>query len=350
MTLRTGLTTGTCAAAAARAAALALCGEDPPSSVEIDLPTGQSVSLPILRVELHDNRATAVVRKDAGDDPDVTHNLEIHATLWFADAGDIAFLAGEGVGIITKPGLQLPPGEPAINPTPRQMIRSAVRSVTSWPLCIQISIPNGRSIAASTFNPRLGIEGGLSILGTTGIVRPYCRCALHDALQCTLNVAAACDITAPVLVPGNIGAAAVRKQFHLRDEQLIEAGNEWAFLLDRLPAHPFRSILIAGHPGKLAKFLANEWDTHSSRSASALAPAAALYEQLFSHPAPATPTVEGLFASLDDSARRQLGDSLAAAIRRSAEVRLSNHLPVAIYLVNMSHACIGAAGDFSPWQ
>ena len=146
----------------------------------------------------------------------------------------LPFVAGEGVGTVTKPGLQVPPGEPAINPVPRQMILAAIRDVTARGVRVEISLPGGREIAAKTFNPRLGIEGGLSILGTTGIVRPYCTRALQDALKCTLDVAAACGVTAPVLVPGNIGASAARRHFSLREEQVIEAGNEWGFVLDLL--------------------------------------------------------------------------------------------------------------------
>ena len=119
----------------------------------------------------------------------------------------VTFVAGEGVGTVTKPGLQVPPGEPAINPIPRRMIVAAVREITARGVRVEISLPGGREIAAKTFNPRLGIEGGLSILGTTGIVRPYCTRAVRDALTCALDVAAACGVTAPVLVPGNIGAA-----------------------------------------------------------------------------------------------------------------------------------------------
>ncbi len=254
--------------------------------------------MPILYVQSHlDPKAvTAAVRKDAGDDPDVTHGLEVRVRLSWNDeaAGQasnlsaptaagclchqknstqagclrygVKFVAGEGVGTVTKPGLQVPPGEPAINPVPRQMIVAAIREITARGVRVEISVPGGREIAAKTFNPRLGIEGGLSILGTTGIVRPYCTRALQDALKCALDVAAACRVTAPVLVPGNIGARAARRHFSLREEQVIEAGNEWGFVLDLLSRHAFRAVMLLGHPGKLAKLAAGHWDTHSSRS------------------------------------------------------------------------------------
>ncbi len=209
------------------------------------------------------------MRKDAGDDPDVTDGLEVRVTLSWDDAAEATFVAGEGVGTVTKPGLQVPPGEPAINPVPRQMILDAIRDVTPRGVRVEISVPGGREIAAKTFNPRLGIVGGLSILGTTGIVRPYCTRALHDALRCTLDVAAACQVTAPVLVPGNVGARAARRHFSLRDEQLIEVGNAWGFIVDLLAQRAFSAVLLAGHPGKLAKLAAGQWDTHSARSSQA---------------------------------------------------------------------------------
>ena len=236
MSLRSGLTTGTCAAAAAKAAVLVLTGGAPPHEVELNLPSGQPVRVPILQVVPRDDgaAATAAVRKDAGDDPDATHGLEIFVTVSWAEGTDVAFVAGEGVGTVTKPGLQIPPGQPAINPVPRQMITAAIRAITPRGVCVQIAIPGGREVANRTFNPRLGIVGGLSILGTTGVVRPYCVSALRDALKCSLDVAAACGVTAVVFVPGNIGARAARRHFALRDEQLIEVGNEWGFLLDEV--------------------------------------------------------------------------------------------------------------------
>ncbi len=247
MSLRTGITTGTCAAAAARAAATVLAGLAPPAEVPVELPDGRTIVVPVLRSgvslpvppgrlhplvpdgtpiaelsgppaaprpplppgdgEISAPAATAAVRKDAGDDPDVTGGLEIVATVSWNDGSEVTFSAGEGVGTVTKPGLQVPPGQPAINPVPRRMIVAAVRQVTPRGLHVEIAIPGGGEIAARTFNPRLGIARGLSILGTTGIVRPYCTRALHDALRCALDVAAACGKTAPVLVPGAIGAA-----------------------------------------------------------------------------------------------------------------------------------------------
>ena len=136
------------------------------------------------------------------------------------------------MGTVTKPGLAIPPGEPAINPVPRRMIREAVREVTPRGVRVTISIPGGGELARKTFNPRIGIVGGLSILGTTGIVRPFSCSALRESLRCALNVAAAAGIRAPVLVPGHIGERAARAHFRVADEQVVEVGNEWGFVLD----------------------------------------------------------------------------------------------------------------------
>jgi len=350
MTLRTGLTTGTCAAAAAKAAASVLVGWPAPASAEVSLPSGQMVSIPVLgawRNESVDS-ATAAVRKDAGDDADVTHAAEVRATVSWNDTDDITFAAGEGVGIVTKPGLQVPPGEPAINPVPRRMIAAAVREVTQRGVRVEIAIPGGAELAGRTFNPRLGIVGGLSILGTTGIVRPHCRRAMLDALKCTLDVARACGVTAPVLVPGNIGARAARQLGTLRDEQVVEVGNEWGYVLEMLSGYDFQAVMLLGHPGKLAKLAAGHWDTHSSRSPPATDYLDRLCRQTLLHPAPECPTVEGMFAALPAPERTRLAAVLAERI--GTAVVAEKGLPsVAICLVDMAGRRLGTWGDFSRW-
>jgi cobalt-precorrin-5B (C1)-methyltransferase len=352
MTLRCGITTGTCAAAAAKAATLVLAGRPTPSEVELRLPSGEPIGVPILRVEPQPERhaVRAAVCKDAGDDPDVTNAMEVHATVAWATQEGVSYVAGEGVGIVTKPGLQVPPGEPAINPVPRRMIADAIRQVTARGVRVEISIPGGQEVARRTFNPRLGIEGGLSILGTTGIVRPYCLAALHDALNCALDVAQACGVRALVLVPGNIGVRAARDHFALGEEQIVEVGNEWAFVLDRLAAHAFEALLVLGHPGKLAKLAAGEWDTHSARSQPAVAMLRRLCLDTFHHPSPDTPTTDGLLAALDASERRHLADTLAQRVCDAVRARTENRRPVAVMLVNMAGDCLGTAGDLTPWR
>jgi cobalt-precorrin-5B (C1)-methyltransferase len=352
MSLRSGITTGACAAAAAKAAAAVLAGGPAPGEVDLRLPSGQSIRLPILYVESRENppAVTAAVRKDAGDDPDVTDGLEVRATLCWDDATVVTFIAGEGVGTVTKPGLQVPPGEPAINPVPRQMILGAIREVTRRGVRVEISVPGGREIAAKTFNPRLGIVGGLSILGTTGIVRPYCTRALHEALRCALDVAAACQVTAPVLVPGNVGARAARRHFSLRDEQLVEVGNAWGFVVGLLPERTFSAVLLLGHPGKLAKLAAQEWDTHSARSSQATQYLGRLCPEVLQHPAPESTTAEGMFAALPAEERKTLADELARRVRAAVANRVGSRLAASVFLVNMAGECLGSDGDLAPWR
>ncbi|MGO8690736.1 MAG: cobalt-precorrin-5B (C(1))-methyltransferase CbiD [Thermoguttaceae bacterium] len=399
MKLRSGITTGACAAAAAKAAATVLAGGAAPAAVDILLPGGETIRVPVASAAIAaDGRAVAAVRKDAGDDPDVTDGLDVVARLAWSGGDEVTFAAGDGVGTVTKPGLQVPPGEPAINPVPRRMIAAAVREVTTRGVRVEIAIPGGREIARRTFNPRLGIAGGLSILGTTGIVRPYCTRALHEALRCALDVAAACGVRAPVLVPGNIGAKAARGHFSLAEEQLVEVGNAWGFLLDLLAERArghsvFDAVLLLGHPGKLAKLALGQWDTHSSRSPTATPLVARLHQEVLGRPAAESPTVEGIFAALEPTEKTLLAQRLAGDVQRAVVRRLSplpsgegqgvrasrdrpneetvsrpnrphpnplraptegwsgeGTMSVAVFLVDMAGDCLGTAGDLTPWR
>jgi cobalt-precorrin-5B (C1)-methyltransferase len=348
--LRGGYTTGCCAAAAAKAAVLALHGVAASESVEVSLPDGERVGFPVVSSRRNSACAEAVVRKFAGDDPDVTDEACIAAAVEFIGGDEIVFAAGEGVGTVTKPGLALPPGEPAINPAPRQMIRRAVREVTDRGLRVTISIPGGRELAKRTFNPRLGIEGGLSVLGTTGRVRPFSVPALCDALRCALDVAQACGIVAPVLVPGNIGEHAARRHFALRAEQVIQVSNQWGYMLDRAREHAFERWLIVGHPGKLAKLVLGEWDTHSSHSASAVPLVTRLASSTLNLCVPESATVEGILEGLVAEQRAQLANQLAADIRRAIGDRVGVQQELAVVLINLAGDLIGSHGELSPWR
>ena len=346
--LRTGFTTGACAAAAAKAAAMKLCGAGDVAAVEIPFPDGTRMSFPVLYARSAGSGSEAAVRKFAGDDPDVTDGSLVVAAVAFAPGADVAFAAAEGVGTVTKPGLQIAPGEPAINPGPRKMIREAVREVTGDGVRVTISIPGGRELAARTFNPRLGVEGGLSILGTTGRVRPFSVPALRDALACALDVAWACGVRAPVLVPGNIGERAARRHFALTAEQVIHVSNEWGFMLERVALGSWDRLLVVGHPGKLAKLAEGQWDTHSSRSRAAGGAVARVASSLGIALSLDSRTVEGIFQSLDKPAGERLGSALAAEVRRAIQARQPH--PVAVALVNMNGDLLGADGEVSSWR
>lgn len=357
--LRSGITTGACAAAGAKAAAMMLAGKASPGEVSITLGDGRQAEIPLVFARLIDGgqKAMASVVKDAGDDPDVTNGLEVVVTLWPAEGGETVFLAGEGVGSVTKPGLQIPPGQPAINPGPRRMIMAAIAEVTAQAMCVQVAIPGGVEVAAKTYNPRLGIVGGLSVLGTTGIVRPYCKKAMLDSLRCSLDVAAACGVRAPVLAPGNIGAKAACRHFRLADEQVIEVGNEWGFMAEALRGYAFGAIMACGHPGKLAKLAAGDWDTHSSRSDSASRYVGALAQEVLGQTFPEAATTEGVFQLLEPAQSRRVGDELARRVRVALGERIGNgqagETPatpsVAVMLVDMAGGELGRDGEFSPW-
>ena len=347
--LRTGYTTGACAAAAAKAAATLLCRGTAPAEVSITLPDGSCPSFTLVYHRRIGQGCEAAVRKDAGDDPDVTDKACIVATVEFVDGDEILFSAGEGVGTVTKPGLSVPPGEPAINPAPRQMIRNAVREITDRAVRVTISVPGGRELAARTFNPRLGVVSGISIIGTTGHVRPFSSSALQDALKCSLDVAAANGVRMPVLVPGNIGERAARQNFHLGPDDVIQVSNQWGFMLEQTAQRGFTRFMVVGHPGKLAKLTEGHWDTHSSQSPSAVPIVARLAVATLSRQLPESATVEGIFESLSAGEQRALADALAAKIRSAICERLGSKCEIAVVLINLTGKILGEDGDVTPW-
>ena len=270
--LRKGWTTGACAAAAARAAYEALLTGRFPDPVTIVLPGGQHPSFTLAQRDLGEGRATAGVRKDAGDDPDVTHGALILATVERGVVGSgIVFKAGEGVGTVTRAGLQVPPGEPAINPGPRGMIARAIHDAAdhcggSGDVTVTVSIPGGAALAEKTLNARLGIVGGLSILGTTGIVVPYSCAAWIHSIHRGIDVARAAGLTHLAAATGSTSEAAVKTLYDLPDMALLDMGDFVGGTLKYLRRHPVPWLTIAGGFGKLAKLAAGHLDLHSGRS------------------------------------------------------------------------------------
>lgn len=345
---RAGLSTGSCAAASTKAAAQVLATGESPAEVTIGLPDGSREKLAISFARRCAQGAQAQVIKDGGDDPDVTHRCRIVASVSWAEPGNaITFRAGEGVGTVTRPGLSIPPSEPAINPVPRQMIHNAVREITDRGVVVTIAVPGGVEIAAKTFNPRLGIIGGISILGTSGRVRPFSTPAMREAIRCLFQVARCGGVDAPILVPGRIGERASKKRLRVRDLQLIEVGNEWGFALDAAKALAFNQLLLVGHPGKLAKLAQGHFNTHSSNSPSALPGLKLRAELLAKRSMAETPTVQGLFCYLSADEKKCLANDVATRIARVAGERAS--LPVSVLLVDMEGNILGGAGDLSPW-
>ena len=267
--LKRGWTTGTCATAATRAAYEALITGECPDPVDVRLPNGARVSFAIAVFEALNGGATAGIAKDAGDDPDVTHGALVKATVRAGRPGSgVTFLAGEGVGTVTKPGLPLPPGEPAINPVPREMMRTAIREVmenfgASGDVTIELSIPGGQALAARTLNARLGIVGGLSILGTTGIVVPYSCAAWIHSIYRGIDVARASGLKHIAGSTGSTSEMAVQKLHGLSETALIDMGDFVGGMLKYAKRHPVPRITIAGGFAKMTKLGQGLLDLHS---------------------------------------------------------------------------------------
>ena len=348
--LREGYTTGTCAAVAAKAATTLLAGNVLPDAVEVSLPGGKRISLPLEDYSLDGGVAMAVVKKFAGDDPDITDGVHIVAAVSWGSSNGVTFVAGEGVGRVTKKGLQIPPGEPAINPVPREMIKKAVREVTDKPLKVTLSIPGGTELAKKTFNPRLGIVNGLSLLGTSGIVRPYSHPAIQESLKCTLDVAVASGIDRVIFTAGNIGTRSALKQLGVSPEQVIEVSNEWGFMLDTASKKNIRALLAMGHPGKLAKLIVGDFDTHSSRSQSALPVVLSVAEEVLGLKNSDSVTVEGIFTALEKSDRQRLGNELSKRIGEAIFNRVNKKFEISVAIVDMQGDIIGSSGKLALWK
>ena len=266
--MRFGYTTGSCATAAAKAAAIGLFTGNIPDEVEIDTPASVKLRLKIHHRRLSADETACAVQKDAGDDPDVTNGCYVHAKVMRNFAQTIEIDGGEGVGRVTKPGLQVPVGHAAINPVPRRMIEGAVKEVigNGCGLKIVISVPDGKALGEKTFNPKLGIIGGISIIGTTGIVRPMSEDAFKTSLLCGLDIAKGIGYETVVLVPGSLGERSTLNLFNIPKDQVIQISNFVGFMLTAAGQRNFKRIILAGHPGKLAKLLRGDFQTHSAVS------------------------------------------------------------------------------------
>jgi cobalt-precorrin-5B (C1)-methyltransferase len=282
--LRRGWTTGTCATAAAKAAYAALLTGEFPDPVEVTLPRGGRPAFALATTALADGSATAGVVKDAGDDPDVTHGALILATVRRGTPGSgVSFKAGEGVGTVTRAGLPVPPGEPAINPVPRQMLSAAIAEVAMangdpGDVEVEIAIPGGEALAAKTMNGRLGIVGGLSILGTTGIVIPYSCSSWIQAIRSGIDVARAAGLTHVAGATGAESEKAVQRMYGLPEIALIDMGDFVGGMLKYLRSHPVPLVTIAGGVGKMTKLAQGLLDLHSKRGSVDLAVLAKLAE------------------------------------------------------------------------
>jgi cobalt-precorrin-5B (C1)-methyltransferase len=275
-TLRVGFSTGSAAAAAAQGALRELLGLPCSETVEVNLPGGASLTIPLLSHGRQGSRGEALVVKDAGDDPDATHGAQIGARVRFSGAGSretVVLRGGEGVGRVTKPGLPVAVGEPAINPVPRRMLHQALAAVwqesgENRPLQVEVEVfvPKGEEIARHTLNPRLGILGGISILGTTGLVRPFSHDAYRATIASALKVARALGLTSAVLTTGGKSEEYLRDHLpHLPEEAFVQMGDYVRFAIRAAVNLGFTRLTVGAFFGKAVKMAQGFGHTHASR-------------------------------------------------------------------------------------
>jgi len=353
--LRRGWTTGACATAATKSAVTQMLSghfEDP---VTITLPGGQSPAFALAHEAYSEDWVEAGIIKDAGDDPDVTHGaLIISRVRRGAPGSGIIFYAGDGVGTVTKPGLPLPVGEPAINPVPRKMMVQAVETLcacfdTQADIEITIGVPHGEDIAQKTWNPRLGILGGISILGTTGIVIPYSCSAWIHSIHRGVDVARAMGLTHVVGSTGDISEKAARAGLDLSEEAYLDMGDFAGGLLKYLRKHPVRRITIAGGFAKMCKLAQGALDLHSARSTVDLNDLADIIAHLGGSADLVAKTRAANTAnhalSISQVCKLRLADAIAARARATAlSVLAPTDISVVILVTNRAGDVIGTAG------
>ncbi|WP_026227294.1 cobalt-precorrin-5B (C(1))-methyltransferase [Hoeflea sp. 108] len=329
--LKRGWTTGACATAATKAACLALKTGAFPDPVEIVLPGGQNVAFALARNERGDGWAMAGIVKDAGDDPDVTHGALVMSTVRPGQPGSgVVFKAGKGVGTVTRPGLPISPGEASINPVPRRMIAGVVAEVFGEGADVEvtISVAGGEEMALKTLNPRLGILGGISILGTTGIVIPYSCSAWIHSIHRGVDVARAMGFDHVAGSTGNASEMAVQKFHGLHEVQLIDMGDFVGGMAKYIRAHPVSKVTIAGGVAKMTKLSQGLLDVHSNRGSADLDGLAAVAVETGADAAleariKGANTVAEAFIEAR-KAGIAIGDAVAAAAWRTAAGALNN--------------------------
>ena len=375
--LRFGWTTGTCATAAVNAAYTAMVTGEFPDRVTIVTPSGKNADLEVVNTArgTADGAAaahsgpnsgtnssietcwfSAGIIKDAGDDPDVTHGALITAILRRGpDGSGIQFQRGEGVGVITKPGLPVAVGEPAINPVPRQMMRDAIEALAERlagprDIIIEITVPGGAELALQTWNPRLGIEGGISILGTTGVVRPFSCSAWIASIHRGIDVARANGLHHVMASTGATSEAWGKSCYDLPDIALIDMGDFVGGMVKYMRGHPVANLSIMGGFGKMVKLGQGAIDLHSARSQvdfSALAEMAAPFGLDTSRVASANSVLEvSQMASPDQ--RSALADAVANAARQTVLMHLRDApTSVEVAIISRDGALLGRAGNLS---
>ena len=349
-----GYTTGTYAAAAAKAAAMVLLDQDPPAEVEITLPGDGVALIPVRSVDRDDSSATSLVVKESVETTDVTDGMEITAHVTFRKDGDTTIDGGTGIGRVTKAGLQLSVGAAAINPVPREMITNNLRELTTRSIDVVISAPDGERIAEDTYNSRIGIVGGISIIGTTGIMKAKSSESFKDTILAQLRFLKENNAKEIIVTPGNISEDAMILKFKDRvsKETIVQSGDFLGFTLKETLKTKI-DFVLAGHPGKLAKVLDGNFQTHYSKARPANEAVIELLKDLLDDKIikalKESPTVEGIVTILIKEDKAELASILANKIETCVKEFLDIEKDVPTLLFNMDKELIGTSKAGKSW-
>ena len=358
--LKYGITTGATAAAAAKAAVIVLISK-PVERVVIPTPIGIRFEIPVKESKkLSEDAAVATVVKDAGDDIDATDKIEIHATVKLTDDGKVTVKSGKGVGTVTKPGLAVPVGESAINPLPKKMIMDAVKEAlpNGKGAEVVIDIPEGEEVAKKTLNAKLGIVGGISVLGTTGVVKPFSMEAWKRSMVPQIDIAVAKGYTRVFVVPGNIGEKITKKLFKTPDDSIVQTGDFMGFMLDKAVEKGVKEIMLLGHPGKLVKLAAGIFNTHHKMGdaraevIAAYAGAVGADSDTINRILQSNTTEEAAKILKQVNLSRATFDLIAEKVRSRVMDRIKEKAEVSVIIVSYDGAVLGAdesARCAEPW-
>lgn len=264
--MRRGITSGTCAQAASLASAKMLVSEEKLDEVTVRLKDGRLLTIPVVNIQFGPGYVECGIIKDAGDDDDVTHGAEFRARVCISDEPGVHIHGGRGVGRVTKKGLPVPPGEAAVNPNPRKRINQELLPLVppGRGLKVTLTVPAGEELAKKTWNPRLGIEGGISIIGTTGVVEPKSAAAYKASIVLNLKVLRRSGADIAALAFGYVGENWYRRERGWAEDKVVKFGDHLGCALDAAASKGFRRLVLAGHPGKMTKVAAGLFDTHWS--------------------------------------------------------------------------------------
>jgi cobalt-precorrin-5B (C1)-methyltransferase len=358
--LRYGTTTGACASAAAKAAVLAIL-DKPVDRIGVPSPIGVRFEIFVKESrKLSDDAGTATVVKDAGDDIDVTDKLEISATVKLTDDEKVTIKVGKGIGVVTKPGLPVSIGESAVNPMPRRMIEESVKEVLppSKGAEVTLNIPEGEKVAKKTLNAKLGVVGGLSVLGTTGFVKPLSMEACRRSLVPQIDVALSCGYERVFFVPGNIGERITKQLFKPPEDAIVQTGDFMGYMFDKAVEKGVKEIVLLGHPGKLVKLAAGIFNTHHkvadarNEVVAAYAGAVGADSSLLNKILQSNTTEEAISLLKQANLVQKTFDRIAEKVNSRVSERVANKIKISVIMVSLDGIVLGMdenARSVKPW-